>query len=42
MGALGSLISGAVTGIAGVGLASWIITALSGDDSQDTSETEEE
>lgn len=42
MGVLGSLISGAVTGIVGVGFASWLITTLSGDDSQDTSETEEE
>lgn len=42
MGALGSLISGAVTGIVGVGLASWLITTLSGNDSRDEAETEEE
>lgn len=43
MGAIGSFIIGAVSGILGLGLASGLITNLSGDsDSKDESNTEEE
>lgn len=43
MGGIGSFIIGAVTGILGLGLASGLITNLSGNsDSQDESNTEEQ